>query len=259
VFLPLAILTRYSTLDHHPHRTPLIFISGKFLGGFEDVNAMYSTGSLQTDYLNGLSNKEKCEKMASISTREPLFWFPKTVNGKVVRCTGMLTSMTSLTCVVAVHTTSWGPYIAYYLVLDFVLRILAGSKLSLVGRLGTLLTLFMKPDPRSGRPKQFASMCKCNCFEAFVEHALAARSNELAVSNERPPHSLTIHPFSFQSNAGGLMFSLLGSVFYLVGLDIVGSVFIAGLAAASGMEGFADYCLGCVFFRIGIQCGIIPK
>lgn len=155
----------YTSSDY---RTPLIFISGQFLGGFEDVNAMYSTGSLQTNYLNGLSNKEKCEKVAAISTREPLFWFPQSVNGNVVRCTGVLTSVASLTCVVAVHTTtSWGPYIAYYLVVDFVLRILAGSRLSLMGRLGTLLTALMKPDPRSGRPKQFASMCKSRRKEAF--------------------------------------------------------------------------------------------
>jgi len=182
---------------------------------------MYSTGSLQTDYLAGLSNKETCAKMAALSTRQPLFWFPEQVNGTVVRCTGVLTCLTAVVCVVATHVaapSSWGPYLAYYLVLDFVLRILAGAKLSVLGRLATLLTLFVKPDPRAGRPKQFASMC-------------------------------------------GLMFSLLGAAFYASGLlnGIVGSVFIAGLALACGMEGFADYCLGCVFFRIGIQCGIIPK
>jgi hypothetical protein len=196
--------------------TPFIFISGKFLGGFEDVNAMYSTGSLQNNYLSGLSNKEKCEKMAQISTREPLFWFPSTVNGKVVRCTGMCTSVTAVLCVVLSYLTSWGQYISYYLVMDFVLRILAGGKFSLLGNLATLLTTCLEKEPRSGRPKQFACMC-------------------------------------------GLIFSLLGATFYAAGFPIVGSIFIAGLAAASGMEGFLDFCLGCVFFRIGIQCGIIPK
>ena len=203
-------------LPYHTFSTPLIFIGGKFLGGFEDVNAKYATGTLHSDYLAGLSNKEKCAKMAALSTRKPLFWFPDSVNGKVVRCTGTLTCGTALVCVIATYLASWGPYISYYLVLDFVLRILAGSKLSPLGRLATLLTIFMEPDKRAGRPKQFASMC-------------------------------------------GLMFSLLGAAFYAAGIDIAGSVFIAGLAGASGMEGFADYCLGCVFFRIGIQVGIIPK
>lgn len=178
---------------------------------------MYSAGNLQTDYLAGLSNREKCDKMAAMSTRAPLFWFPSVVNGNVVRCTGMLTSSLALFCAMSTYIwPSWAHYVSYFLALDFILRILAGSMLSIPGRLATLLTFFMKPDPRSGRPKQFASMC-------------------------------------------GLMFSLLSAGFFAAGLQIVGSIFMAGLAVACGLEGFFDYCLGCVFFRIGIQCGLIPK
>jgi len=196
--------------------TPLIFVSNQFLGGFEDVNAMYLRGSLQTDYLAGISNKEKCAKVAALSTREPLFWFENSVNGNVSRCTAVLTCATALVCVGATYLASWGHYISYFLLFDFLMRILAGSKLSVLGRLSTLLTLFAKPDPRAGRPKQFASMC-------------------------------------------GFIFSLLGTIFYLSGLNIVGSVFICGLAVACGLEGFLDCCLGCTVFRIGIQCGIIAK
>ena len=179
---------------------------------------MYSTGTLQKDYLAHLSQAAKCEKLAAaVSTRPPLFWFPQQVNGQVLRCTGVLTSLTAAACVVLSYLFTWGDYIAYYLVLDFVLRIAAGSKLSPLGRVATALTFCMEPEPRAGRPKQLASMC-------------------------------------------GLVFSLLGALFYFaLPTKIVGSVFIAGLACASGMEGFFDYCLGCVFFRIGIQSGIIPK
>ena len=177
---------------------------------------MYATGALQSDYLAGLTNKEKCEKMAQLSTRQPLFWFPGQVNGKAVRCTGILTCLAATACVVASHLAPWGGRISYGLALDFAARVLAGSRLSVLGRAAAPLALCLEPEPRAGRPKQFASMC-------------------------------------------GLMFSLLGALFYFFELPIVGSIWIAGLAVASGMEGFLDFCLGCVFFRIGIQLGIIPK
>jgi glutaredoxin len=196
--------------------TPMIFISGKFLGGFEDVNAMYATGKLQSDYLEGLSNAEKCEKMAALATRHPFFFFPAKVNGNVVRGTGILTCLVAVACVVLSWLTSWGQYIALYLVLEFILRILAGSRLSLLGQLATLLTLTMEPEPRSGPPKQFACLC-------------------------------------------GFMFSFLGASFYCLGFRFLGSVFIGGLAIASGMEGFLDHCLGCVFFRLGMEMGLISK
>ena len=187
------------------------------MGGFEDVNNLYSTGALQENYISGLSNKEACEKMAAIATKKPLLYFPENVNGNVIRGTGVLTCLTSLASVVLSFVAPpWGQYLAYYLVLEFLLRIIAGSRLSLLGQIATVLTMSMEPDPRAGRPKQFACVC-------------------------------------------GLTFSLLGSVFHLAGLDIVGSLFIFGLAGATGMEGFLDFCLGCVFFRIGIQCGLIPK
>ena len=123
------------------------------------------------------------------------------------------------------HPTGAGAYIAYFILLDFFARILAGSKFSLLGRLGGFIatSCFDETKPRAGRPKQFACCC-------------------------------------------GLLFSLMGSLFYLLGsysnLDFsqfIGAAFMGMLACASGMEGFLDFCLGCVFFRLGVQLGIFPK
>ena len=42
------------------------------------------------------------------------------------------------------------------------------------------------------------------------------------------------------------------------GNNIAASVFLGLLMGAAGLEGFGNFCLGCVFFGWGIQFGIIP-
>lgn len=200
--------------------TPVIFIKGQYLGGFEEVNNLYSSGDLEKKYLKGISQAEQCELMIadSKSAIKPLFWFPDKVNGKVVRITGVLTCLASAISA-AFHWKDWGAYIAYGILLDFVLRLFAGARASPLGRLAAVLALPLEPQPRAGRPKQFASMC-------------------------------------------GLMFSFFGSLFFILnfpGSNIIGAFFMGGLAIATGMEGFLDFCLGCFFFRIGMELGLIPK
>jgi hypothetical protein len=180
---------------------------------------MYTNGSLQRDYISKLSNAETCEKLAAISPTKPLLWFPEKVNGNAIRSTGVLTCLLSSVCALVAILTPWGHYIAYGLVLDFILRFIGGGGIAPLGILASIPVKFLEPNPRAGRPKQFASMC-------------------------------------------GLMFSALGAIFYSVPIpynDYIGSVFIGILAICTGMEGFLDFCLGCVFFRIGIQLKIIPK
>lgn len=208
--------------DRTGHNTvPVIYVKGAFLGGFEDVNQLYATGQLQDKYLKDLTQADRCEEFllkAKIGI-EPLFWFPATVNAHVIRLTGILTCLSSLLSALSVHWAPWGRYVAYGLFFDFILRFFAGSRLSVLGRTATVLTSPIKPKPRHGRPKQFATMC-------------------------------------------GIMFSGLGSLFYVLNFphhDYVGAAFMGGLAIASGMEGFLDFCLGCVIFKYGIKLGLIPK
>jgi Domain of unknown function (DUF4395) len=202
--------------------SPWIFIGGDFVGGYEDVNTLYSTGKLQADIeskING-TQADRCEIIAAKSTTKPLLWFPVTVNAHAVRLTGVATFMISAaSAVLAIVAPPYGQFLAYYLILDFMLRIMGGGRMAPIAMICGHLVSCWDPKPRSGRPKQFAACC-------------------------------------------GLLFSLLGSVFYLIPLpyhDVVGSVFIGILALCSGMEGFLDFCLGCVFFRIGLQLKIIPK
>ena len=64
----------------------------------------------------------------------------------------------------------------------------------------------------------------------------------------------------------GIIFSGFGSLCFLLAsllnVDIIlyiGIGFMGGLAVATGMEGFLDFCVGCVIFKYGILLGIIPK
>lgn len=40
---------------------------------------------------------------------------------------------------------------------------------------------------------------------------------------------------------------------------IPGAVVMGGLLGAAALEGFCNFCLGCVFFGLGIRFGLIPK
>lgn len=101
--------------------TPAIFIRGEFLGGFEQVNSLYATGSLQKDYLGGLSQADKCEEFivkAKLRTK-PFFWFPEQVNGNFIRIGGLLICGISLAAPVLPYWYNWGAYLTYGLAVDF--------------------------------------------------------------------------------------------------------------------------------------------
>lgn len=213
-------ILKYISTKHNYHTTPFIFIQGEFLGGFSEVNALYAQGKLQEDYLVGLSQADRCEAFIQNGAYQmsTYFWFPEKVDANVVRLTGVLTFFASAVCAIMVHWEEfyWARYLAYAIALDFCLRLLGGARVSVFGRVAMLLALPMEPIPRMGKPKQFATCC-------------------------------------------GILFSGLGALFFLLpfpGHDIVGSAFMGGLAVATGMEGFLDFCVGCLFFRIGVNLGI---
>lgn len=215
-----AIL-QYVTTKYKYKTVPLIFVKGKFLGGYEDVNEMYSSGTLQSDYLKNISQAERCELeiAASKAALKPLFCFPEKVNAYVVRTGGVLTSLLAATSAALSWKYHQATYIAYFLLLDFIVRVLGGLKVSPLGVLATQIGSLIGSKPRAGRPKQFAALC-------------------------------------------GTMFSFLGSLFYFLGFSVstyIGQGFMLGLAIASGMEGLIDFCLGCYFFKIGIQLGIFQS
>mmetsp|Transcript_33861 Transcript_33861/g.70391 ORF Transcript_33861/g.70391 Transcript_33861/m.70391 type:complete len:380 (-) Transcript_33861:46-1185(-) len=219
---------KYVSDKYEHHTVPMVFIKGEFIGGCDDTKALYKSGELERTYLKGLIGRKQTKDTETLETAKlipkerstamnPPLWFPNQVNNLVVRCVGL-----QVFCLSAISTAFyykiWGRYLAVGLLVDFAIRLVAGSSLSPLGMNATFITSFFKPDFRPGPPKQFAAFC-------------------------------------------GLFFSLLGTLFYFLtfdGHDIVGAIWMAMLAFAAGLEGFLDFCLGCLFYGFGIQFGLIP-
>jgi glutaredoxin len=200
--------------------TPVIFIGGEFLSGYSDVNKLYAQGKLGEDYLQGLSQADRCQAFMEKSKLKatPYFWFPEKVNGNAVRITGILSCFVSALTAALVHSAQiFFRYIAYALAIDYFLRSIGGARFSPLSWIGLLISMPFDPNPRLGRPKQFATFL-------------------------------------------GTTLAILASVFYAVDFpysDIVGSVLLGCLAVATFMEGFLDYCVGCTIFRWGVNLGLL--
>ncbi|KAL7580306.1 hypothetical protein ACA910_004342 [Epithemia clementina (nom. ined.)] len=223
-----AIVFKYLSGSYKHYTVPMIFLKGAFVGGCDELKALHQSGELERRYLAGLIQREQTAGADKVETAKlipgerskamiPPFWFPNQVNNWVVRLTGAQVFILSVISA-AQYYEIWGRYLAVGLLVDFGLRLLAGSSVSPLGMTATVLSSFMKPDFRPGPPKQFASFC--GLF------------------------------FSF----GAVLFYFLD----FEGHDIVGAVWMGMLACAAGLEAFLDFCLGCVFFGFGIQFGLIP-
>lgn len=152
---------------------PFCFINGTSVGGCDDVRALQASGQLDR-MLGGLIQKQSVimkqafqeETALPVIPMErgnavmPLFWYPPTVNHNVIRVSGCITSILSVTSLVLVFifpSENWGQGIAAYLVGDFFLRVCAGASLSLVAQVGILTTATQRPDFRPG-PRKFSLM-----------------------------------------------------------------------------------------------------
>lgn len=217
-----AILKHVQSKTRHK-TVPVIYVKGEFLGGFEDGNRLYASGELQNNYLSNLTQADQCEEFLVKSNFEtkPLFWFPENINAHVVMMTAIIISLSSALSVgLVLRQGAIGRYICYGLFFDFVLRLLGGARISVIGRIAIFITLLLEPKRRHGRPKQFATFC-------------------------------------------GVIISGLASFFYLLDIfpahDYVAVGLMGCLAIFAGMEGFLDFCVGCVIFKYGIQLGLIKK
>jgi glutaredoxin 3 len=200
--------------------TPVIFIGGEFLGGFSEVNKLYAEGKLEEEYLRGLSQADRCQAFMEKSKLKlkPYFWFPEKVDGNVVRITGVVSCFVSALTAALVHSDpSFGRYIAYAIAIDYLLRLIGGARFSPLSWIGLLISMPFDPNPRLGRPKQFAT---------FLGTTLAILAS-------------VFYAVDFANS------------------DIVGSVLLGCLSVATFMEGFLDYCVGCTIFRWGVNMGLL--
>lgn len=189
---------------------------------------MHETGDLERKYLQGLIQQERAFGTEKLETAK-LVDHPRGTarNPPFVFPNTVNNNVVRLTglqvfALAAIsaggHDYVWGRYVAVALLIDFFLRLVSGSFISPLGMTATVLASPFKPNFRPGPPKQFAAFC-------------------------------------------GVFFSLMGTIFFFIDFEyheFVAAGWMGALACAAGLEGFFDFCLGCVFYGFGIQFGLIP-
>lgn len=150
----------------------------------------------------------------------PLLWFPNVVNRWVVQGTGMLVVALSVLGIIY-RTHRWGWWVTAFLLLDFVSRFAFGGAASLLSQIAAVLV-------------------------APFENGTMLR-----------PQFKPGPPKQFAA-ACGIAFSATATALYFNGYYIAGAVILGLLAGAAGLEGFVDYCVGCVFFGLGVKLKLVP-
>ncbi|MDO8212318.1 DUF4395 domain-containing protein [Conexibacter sp. CPCC 206217] len=148
-------------------------------------------------------------------TASELFSFPNPVNEVAARVVaGGVVLLGVLTIVLQ------QPWLSVVIAVGFLLRVLAGPKLSPLGLLATRVIVPRLPFRAKlvpGPPKRFAQ---------------------------------TI----------GLTFSTAAALlFFAFGLDTAAYVVLGALVVAASLESFAGFCLGCQAFALLIRAGVIPE
>ena len=162
-----AVLRHVQNATSHS-TVPLIYIKGDFIGGCDTVKSLHSKGELpklvqdlvQQKRVTGADHLATAQLLPvqRLSACQPLFWFPNTINNRVVRLTGVQVFVCSLlSCIF--HTELWAHYLAVGLLVDFGIRMTVGSFLSPLGMVASLLASPFEPVFKPGPPKQFAAFC----------------------------------------------------------------------------------------------------
>eukprot|EP00238_Polyblepharides_amylifera_P009541 CAMPEP_0196572832 /NCGR_PEP_ID=MMETSP1081-20130531/2808_1 /TAXON_ID=36882 /ORGANISM="Pyramimonas amylifera, Strain CCMP720" /LENGTH=910 /DNA_ID=CAMNT_0041890289 /DNA_START=61 /DNA_END=2793 /DNA_ORIENTATION=+ len=221
--------------EHTKQKTfPYIYITGAFIGGCNELKSLEQSQALDSMLASAMevgANIQESRLITGADVRatpvvSTLFNFPDTLDNRVIRMNGLQGFAVALLGAVfkGSKTMHW---IVLFLFVDFTLRFLGGGGMSPIALNGQIVTGVMeyfgsKPKFSPGPPKQFASFC-------------------------------------------GMMFSGLGALFLLLDhssddswCNWLGAAWLLGLAGAAGMEGFLDFCVGCLFFGWGIRLGIFP-
>ncbi|CAG9465915.1 unnamed protein product [Pedinophyceae sp. YPF-701] len=212
---------------------PYVFVGSDFVGGCAEVKQLSTSGQLQGKLAaagalrdasgsSDSSDPQLYRPFGSWKARlaPALFRFPHTVDGHVVRVSGVLTCFTSIALGICGGLEQrWAHYATAAFFADFVLRFWAGSRASAIGTVAQLICARWKPDWRNGPSKQFAT---------FVGTMMTAMGTA----------------FFFGSIEEGA-------------LRWIGMACLLILAFFAGLEGFLDFCAGCWMFSIAIRLGLV--
>jgi len=207
------------------HKTvPMAFIKGEFVGGCDAVKALQSKGLLQ-DKIHDLVRRTQvtgAEQLETIREIPP----PR---GK------------------AVNPLFWFPNT----VNNWVVR-LTGLQVTILCALSIVYR-----EERAGW--WIAAFLLIDFFTRLVVGSSLSLLGMLATVLTAPikPDFKPGAPKQFAA-ACGTMFSLIGSCCFFTEHYIPGACVMGGLLGAAGLEAFLDFCLGCVFYGLGIRFKLIP-
>ncbi|CAD7704182.1 unnamed protein product, partial [Ostreobium quekettii] len=205
----------------------------EFIGGCDDMKALQQAGKLIPMLKTATKQETKvppreddsCVGIDSQPAQGSLFWFPNTVDNRVVRLVALqvfVIAIVILVCGIALEDDIEIKWLSLALLVDFVVRFVAGSAPSPVGAMAMNYAALGevikgdKPNFSPGPPKQFA---------AFV----------------------------------GVIFTTVTTILYFEGENEAASVVMGILIIAAGLEAFLGMCLGCKFFSYMIKFHLVPK
>jgi glutaredoxin-related protein len=207
---------------------PNVYIKGAHVGGCDTVKALQAKGELDAligdlalddDAAHTLAGIKPPARPRGVATH-PLAWYPNTVNRWTVQGTGLLVVALCILGIIF-REERWGWWLTAYLLLDFTCRFLAGGTASLLTQLAALAV---------------------SPFE---------RGTLLRPQFKPGP------PKQFAASVG-VLFTTAATALYFNGQYAAGAAVLGALAGAAALEGFFDFCLGCVFFGFAVQLRIVP-
>eukprot|EP00629_Pelagomonadales_sp_RCC1024_P000296 CAMPEP_0119261536 /NCGR_PEP_ID=MMETSP1329-20130426/1570_1 /TAXON_ID=114041 /ORGANISM="Genus nov. species nov., Strain RCC1024" /LENGTH=970 /DNA_ID=CAMNT_0007261101 /DNA_START=166 /DNA_END=3078 /DNA_ORIENTATION=- len=208
---------------------PSVFIKSRHVGGCDGVKKLEATGELEP-LLRDLVVTSRVDigedAMDARLVPEPrgeaslaLLWFPSLVNRWIIQITGIQIVIVAVLCIIF-REERWAWWLSAFLLLDFVARFSFGAPASVLGSLSLLVTA------------PFEQTCL-------------------------KPQWTPGPPKQFAAFCG-ICFTTVATCLYFTGHYTAGAVVYGVLTCAASLEGFGNVCVGCIFFQLGVQLGLLP-
>ena len=214
---------------------PFVYIKGNLIGGCNDTKAIIASGEFD-NLLGGGDDVEKGQPLVplvGVDKEAPkvigaLFEFPNTVDGRVIRWTGV---QVFVLCVIiaalSYQKKTSVKWLAVGLLTDFCLRLYGGAGISPLGSISMFIAAFWD-----------------------LVGPFAFKRNTGPVWGAGPPKQFAV--------SVGVMFSAIIVILQFTKQWQAATVFAAILAFFAALEGFLNFCAGCWVFGHAIRLKIIP-
>jgi len=212
---------------------PFVYINGTLIGGCNDTKQLIESGDFDMLVGDDSGAKISLANLAGVDLSAPsvtgaLFEFPQTVDGRVIRWTGVqvfvVTVVIAAMSYLEYASVKW---LSVGLLTDFCLRLYGGAGISPLGSLSMMIAALW--DLVGGR---------------------WLKRDTGPVWGAGPPKQFAV--------SVGVMFSTIIVVLQFTKQWQAATAFAATLAFFAGLEGFLNFCAGCWFFGHAIRFGIIP-